>query len=120
MPRFAQDIERFVDGFNDPDLDRENEVIQYCVIGSRGRNYQEDALRDAKIDLIVDEAISWGQARPLLNYEYERTSKARSCHAVYVWTQNYVVSISHYNQLTQFNFFPRRPVDCPPFVPGDE
>ena len=55
--------------------------------------------------------LSWHEARPLLDYDYDDGFGAPDCHAVYVWTEDKVLWVTQYDGATTNSSAPRNPRD---------
>ena len=62
--------------------------------------------------------MSWDEAAPLLDYEFDSGFGCVECHAVYAWTASLVLFVTNYDGHTYVNFIPRNPQDCTPHMPG--
>lgn len=114
---FAEDIEGVV----------ASEPIEAVVIGLVGgdspwpdaesRDYGEDYCRAVPRDKkgII---LMWEQARPLLDYDYDRGYGGPECHAVAVYTPTRVVFVSQYDGATGVESLPRNPCNFWPPMPG--
>lgn len=104
---FAEDIERAADG-----------PILACTIGDMGWcDYRlEDKHQPASARR--EEVLSWEEARPLLDYEYDSGYGAPDCHAIYAWTETHIVYVSQYDGSTSIYRLPRNPSDEKPEMPG--
>lgn len=90
-----------------------DEKILGCVIGEHGSYWKH------KNKLLIEgKLISWEQAKHYLDYEFDDSYGSPGCHAIYVWTENYILFISNYDGSTNYNMIPRNPIDCNPFMPG--
>ena len=57
----------------------------------------------------VDVPLRAGQARPLLDYKYNKGYGGQDCHDVYIWTPTRVISIHEYDGATWPISVPRNP-----------
>ena len=62
--------------------------------------------------------LTWREAKPLLGYEYSSSYGAPQCHAVTVWTRDWIVFVSQYDGSTSIHALPRNPRDIKPEMPG--
>lgn len=62
--------------------------------------------------------LSWEEAVPLLDYEFDGGFGAPGCEAVYAWTPSRVIYVVQYDGATSPHSIPRHPVDCMPEMPG--
>jgi len=62
--------------------------------------------------------LSWEEAAPLLDYEYDTGYGAPECNAIYVWTESRVLFVTQYDGATCIDYVPRNPVDIMPVMPG--
>lgn len=111
--RFAEDIEKAA-----------GEEIQSIVIGAFGWGSWEDDNPYAEEDrhkpasARKGELLSWDEARPLLNYDYDDGYGAPECHAITVWTENLVLWVTQYDGSTYISSIYRNPVEHRPNMPG--
>jgi hypothetical protein len=107
MTRFKDDILEVTD----------DEPIIAIVIGEMGwSNYQEEGKPEWKH--IVGKLISWKEAEPFLDYEYDTGYGAPDCQAIYAWTQNWIIFVTQYDGATWVSRIPRNPINCIPGMPG--
>lgn len=111
MATFADHIDDYIA--------RKGETIQACVIGSAGWG-RNDAIEELEplIEPVQGKVITWDEARPLLDYTYDSGYGAPTCHAVYLWTESYIVWVTQYDGATWLDSAPRNPVECYPHMPG--
>ncbi len=62
--------------------------------------------------------LSWDEAKPLLDYEFDSGHGAPGCNAIYVWTETQILFISQYDGATNINSIPRNPMDVMPEMAG--
>jgi hypothetical protein len=62
--------------------------------------------------------LTWGEAAPLLDYEFDDGYGAPNCEAVYAWTVSRAIFVSQYDGSTSPQWMPRNPVACKPEMPG--
>lgn len=92
--------------------------IQAVVIGEMGwGKYKSDLVPTWKKQE-RGKVLSWDEARPLLDYEFDDGCGAPGCNAVYVWTPNTIFFVSQYDGSTKLAAVPRHPIDCTPTMPG--
>lgn len=93
------------------------EPIEAIVIGDMGwTEYNEENKSD--VSHVRYKLISWPQARPLLEYEYDSDYGAPDCHAITIWTANYIVFVSQYDGATAIERLPRNPIQHTPIMSG--
>jgi hypothetical protein len=107
--KFAQDIEKAADG----------EPIEAIRIGSFGWAYNEPDEEAYGWDRSERTAIppekknvllSWEEARPMLDYEYDSGFGASDCHNITAWTPSRVLYVHEYDGSTQVLWLERHPV----------
>jgi len=103
---FATDIEEAAEG----------EPIEAIVIGEMGWEGYGDDDRHAPGLARKGEILRWAEARPLLDYEYDRGFGAPDCQAIRAWTENKVIWVTQYDGSTSVNSALRNP---PPPSPDD-
>ena len=95
------------------------EKIIGVVIGemgwSSGYNKEKVPLYDVQPR---GKVLSWEQAAPFLDYEYDNGYGAPECNAVYVWTETRVLFVTQYDGATCIHSVPRNPEDIDPEMPG--
>lgn len=99
---FAQEIE---------DLVPDGETIEAVVLGDDERGYREHP----KLSL---EVLTWEQARPLLDYDYDPGYGGQDCHSFYAWTQTRVIFVHEYDGATAPHWVPRHPAQIKPEANG--
>ena len=62
--------------------------------------------------------LSWEQAAPFLDYEYDTGFGAPECNAVYAWTISSVLFVVQYDGATSVQSVPRNPMEVTPEMPG--
>ena len=105
MANFKNDILKVAD----------DQDIEAIVIGNMGWEYYgyED-----KPTWIMDKLLSWKEAEPCLDYEYDDTYGAPDCQAITAWTKDYVLFVSQYDGSTRVERIPRNPIAYRPEMPG--
>ncbi|MHA2427436.1 MAG: hypothetical protein ACXADB_05365 [Candidatus Hermodarchaeia archaeon] len=58
--------------------------------------------------------LSWDEARPLLDYHYDKGYGCEDCHAIYAWTTNRIIVVHEYDGSTGVYWIPRNPVNIDP------
>lgn len=101
-PNFAQQIDEALDG----------EPVEGVVIGKFGWGHEDRAVA------VEGKVISWGEARPLLDYIYDDGFGGADCHAIWLWTPTRVMFVSEYDGSTTLTWVPRNPIDGKPGMPG--
>ena len=105
---FAQEIEHIAQEYKECPLT--------CVIGQFGWNGYKQNERGERAP--TGETMTWEEARPFLDYNYDDNFGAPECHAVYVWTKNYILFVSTYDGATNIEAMPRNPMSCKPKMFG--
>lgn len=91
------------------------EVIRYVLIGDASEN-PEHAPRPP---VIRGALLTWDQARPMLDYEYDSGYGLEDCDAVFVWTSKRVLFVGCYDGRTWVTGIPRQPsTGTTPFTVG--
>lgn len=109
---FAEEIESIAQG-----------TIIACVIGESawgGLYGLADFVGDPEggAPWPIGKVISWEEARPFLDHDYDRGYGAPDCPAIYAWTEAAVLFVSQYDGATSLNRVPRSPEDGLPIMPG--
>lgn len=95
-----------------------DEIVEGVVIGQMGwGDYGKEAVPqyDAQIKGRV---LSWDEAKPMLDYEFDRGYGAPGCNAITVWTNTNIHFVTQYDGSTGLDSIPRSPVDYMPYMPG--
>jgi hypothetical protein len=64
--------------------------------------------------------LLWDEARPLLDYEYDRGYGLSDCHPIVAWTDLLIVFTTVYDGATGFGAVPRNPIPWIPVHHGGE
>lgn len=103
------------------------EPIIGVVIGRTGwaSEYDEDETNDYGSDKIPayssqkhNVLVTWEEAKPMLNYEFDSGYGSPGCNAITVWTTNWIIAVSQYDGATAPFRLPRNPVNHIPCMPG--
>ena len=86
---FAEEIERFIG----------DEPIEGVRMLS-GRRYN---------DCFPNGILTWEEARPHLDYEYDNGYGSQDCHSVHIWTPTRVIYVQEYDGATWLDTLPRNP-----------
>lgn len=98
--------------------DAGEEEIEAVVIGEMGwGEYGSEAVSVYNTQP-RGKVLTWEEAAPLLNYEFDSGYGAPGCNAVYAWTKSWIIGVSQYDGATGTFRLPRNPVDCMPSMPG--
>ena len=89
---FAEEIEQAANG----------ETIEAVIAGARGWSGSP-----------TPKVMTWADARPIFDYEYDHGFGAPDCHAVHVWTETQVIFVSQYDGMTNVETIPRSPTPGP-------
>jgi hypothetical protein len=85
------------------------EIIEAVAIG---KPYSLDW--DTPTPDYVGKLLSWEEARPILDYEFDSGYGTASCHPIYVWTPTRIICIHEYDGSTSLRILPRHPTPCIP------
>lgn len=89
---------------------------EYAVIGEFGwGGYPEDDPNSKRVP--EDQQgilLTWAQARPLLDYDYDSGYGSPECHAVYVWSRDQVAWLVDYDGSTSVRTAPTQPTSMMP------
>jgi len=103
MANFKQDILHAVG----------SEVIEAIVILNLLEPYEYEwrisELRDASIKPFVGKILTWEEAAPLLDYNYDDGFGSMDCHDVEIYTATNVYYIHEYDGSTPIRSVPRNP-----------
>ena len=108
MTTFAQDLKEAA----------KPERIKAVQICSNEENYGFRESRPPIPHEMKDIPLSWGEARPLLNYTYDSGFGSQDCHQIFMWTLTRVFYIHVYDGSTSIksaprSFTPKRSPACP-------
>lgn len=84
--------------------------ILAAVVGDDDRKRWSERDKDP----LRGKVLSWAEARPILDYEYDNGFGGAECHAVYAWTETQVLLIHEYDGATDVGWLPRHPTPCEP------
>jgi hypothetical protein len=65
-----------------------------------------------------NKVLTWAEALPWIDYEFDDGFGAPSCNAIHAWTANKVIFVSQYDGSTSVESVPRNPSDAKPEMPG--
>lgn len=88
------------------------EQIEAVVIGEMG--WENSQYSSQKRGVV----LTWEEARPMLDYEFDSGYGAPECNAITVYTKSRILFISQYDGSTQLNSLPRNPEAHMPYMPG--
>ena len=92
--------------------------LEGVVIGTTGwSDYGSEDIPGYK-DQTKGKVLTWADARPMLDYEYDEGFGGVKCNAIYAWTKDRVIWITQYDGATGFDWMPRNPTDVMPDMPG--
>ncbi len=108
MCNFLEDIENVL----------KEEKVESVVIGSFGGWEWSNSTNEKIPKKFRNKVLTWGEAKPLLDYEYDTGFGGADCHAIYVWTPTKIIFVSEYDGSTRVTSLPRNPIECNPSMPG--
>ena len=82
--------------------------IEGVVIGEGEVNHKERG--DPPIGVL----ITWKEAKPFLDYEFNSGFGGADCDPIYLWTKDRVYFIREYDGSTRLLSIPRNPITCMP------
>jgi len=92
--------------------------IEAVIVGEMGwPDYGNDERHEPGLSR-KGEILSWEEAAPLLDYEYDSGYGAPDCQAVWAWTKDSVLFIVEYDGSTYISSIPRNPEEGIPSMPG--
>ena len=106
---FATEIEEYARQLGEKPL--------VVVIGEFGWGIMEDEQNNPVGDM-KNKAMPWDVMRQFLEYEYDSGYGGPECHAISVYTENYVIFVSQYDGATGLYSIPRNPINHSPIMPG--
>lgn len=87
------------------------ESIRWAVIGRPGEGSPPDPVPSGEL-------LPWAEAGPYLDYDYDAGYGMIGCHAVWAWTEHWVVAINCYDGATEPYRIPRNPTAIMPEIVG--
>jgi hypothetical protein len=94
----------------------DGEAIEAVVMG--WGDYNSEAIPDYA-DCPRGKVLTWDEALPWLEYEFDSGYGAPSCQAIYAYTKTWVIAISQYDGSTAPFRIPRNPTEgVMPRMPG--
>lgn len=108
LPNFAADILGVAAG----------EPIIGVTIGSDSGWSRRRIDERRKVPARFGVLLSWGEAQPMLDYEYDTGYGGVDCDPVYAWTPTRVLFVSQYDGATRVEAIPREPVGLEAEMPG--
>lgn len=91
----------------------EGESIEAVVIGG-GDSYTR---RDEHSEFF-GQRLTWAEARPMLDYDFNCGYGSGQCHSVIIWTGSRILFIHEYDGSTSLHWQPRNPVAIIPEYSG--
>ena len=96
----------------------DGEKIISAVIGEMGGGDYGAKDIDGYYRSPKNKVLSWEDAIPHLEYEFDSGYGEPGCQAIYVWTETKVMFVSQYDGSTAIEWVPRNPIDTKPSMPG--
>jgi hypothetical protein len=94
------------------------EPIEAVVIGAMGwADYGSEEV-PGYVEKPKGKVLTWEQAKPHLDYDFDDGFGAFGCNALYAWTPSKVMLIVQYDGRTSLRAVPRHPVDVMPEMAG--
>jgi len=90
---------------------RKDEEVEAIVIGENPWTDEKIAIPEDKIGIL----LTWAEAEPMLDYEFDRGFGSAGCHPVTVWTKSKIICISEYDGSTGIFTVPRNPTEYRPY-----
>lgn len=107
MANFLKDIQETIRECCD------SEPIESVVIATYGGYYNDDGNKAIPKEFI-GKPVCFGDVREYFDYEYDDGFGGTECHAIYLYTQNFIVFVSEYDGATSVDCIPRNPIECTP------
>jgi len=96
----------------------QDEEVEAVVIGEMGDgDYGSEGVPHYEA-MPRGKILSWKEAAPWLDYDFDDSFGAPRCNAVYAWTKNWVIAIGTYDGSTWPYAIPRHPIDIMPGMQG--
>jgi hypothetical protein len=94
-----------------------NEPVEAIVIGEMGWcGYNSEG--KPTWSKVLGKIITWKEAEPYLDYEYDPGYGAPDCQAITAWTKTRVLFVSQYDGSTSIESVYRNPTEHNPNMPG--
>jgi hypothetical protein len=90
------------------------EAIEAIVLGGGGWGQQLKAWGDYPVGSVM----TWAEALPYVDREYDNGYGSPKCPSTYAWTESRVLFVVQYDGATDVHSLPRNPVDVKPDMPG--
>jgi hypothetical protein len=104
--------------FKEDILEAAGEPIEAIVIGAFGWDGYEEHVPPRVPDEKKGVVLSWDEAAPMLNYEYDTGFGTPECHAIEAYTASRVIIVSTYDGSTSLTWVWRNPTPGNPSMPG--
>ena len=96
-----------------------DEQIEAIVIGRMGWSDDYASGRVPNYEYMPKgKVLSWEEAKPFLDYEFNSGYGAPECNSIWAWTETKVIAIGQYDGATWPYSLPRNPVDQMPGMEG--
>jgi hypothetical protein len=95
-----------------------DEPIEAIVIGEMGWGGDYNAEGKPAWDEVRGKILTWEEASPYLDYEYDDGYGATGCQAIAAWTKTRVLFVSQYDGSTTVESVYRNPTEHNPNMPG--
>lgn len=92
----------------------DDEVIEAIVLGEGGWGGEVDGWGDYPVGSL----LTWDEALPFVDREYDDGYGVPECPSTYAWTATKVLYVVQYDGSTDVCWLPRNPIDCKPGMPG--
>lgn len=93
----------------------EGEPIEVLILGGGG--WDDDKV-EGWGDYPQHVLLTWNEALPFIDREYDNGYGAPECPATYAWTPTRVLFVVQYDGSTCISSVPRDPIACKPDMPG--
>jgi hypothetical protein len=97
--------------------ERNGEEIIAIVFGKNHSWWDEDEEK-SKLQIPYGKVLSYEEAEPFLNYEFDNGYGGEECHPIFAWTATRIFLIKCYDGATALEAIPRHPCECNPFFIG--
>ena len=91
------------------------EEIEAIIFGESDLTFFEE---DYTLHPLRNKVISFEEAKPILDYEFNAGYGSSGCHPITAWTKSWVIFISTYDGSTCPCRLPRNPTAFAPYMPG--
>ncbi len=90
--------------------------IEAVVIGGYNQDWSNEGREGS--NQTIGQVLTWKQARPMLDYEFDDGLGGADCNSLLLWTFDRVWFVHEYDGATSLAWVPRQPCACMPEFSG--